>query len=160
LKKDWCDVSDIIGVAVQQLGKCLEERALTLNLATDLPLIQGDFVLLEQVIVNLLDNACTYTPVGTAITIEAFVVNKTLHVTISDNGQGIPPQDLERIFHKFYRLPGSASGGTGLGLSICRGLVEAHSGILTAENIADGGVCFIIKLPLRETAPTVQEAHL
>jgi two-component system, OmpR family, sensor histidine kinase KdpD len=160
LKHDWCDVSDIIGVAVQQLDKCSEERPITMHLTADLPLIQGDFVLLEQVIVNLLDNACTYTPVGTAITIEAFVVNKTLHITISDGGQGIPPQDLERIFQKFYRLPGSASGGTGLGLSICRGLVEAHGGTLTAANIPDGGVCFIIKLPIQETVPTVQEAKL
>jgi two-component system sensor histidine kinase KdpD len=160
LKRDWCDVGDIISVAVQRLSNCLETHPLTMNIAPDLPLIQADFVLLEQVIVNLLDNACTYTPHGTAVTIAAFVSNKALHIEISDRGKGIPSQDLERIFQKFYRLPGSASGGTGLGLSICRGLVEAHGGTLTAANIADGGVRFIIMLPLQGTAPTVQEANL
>ena len=160
LKRDWCDVGDIIGVAVQRLGNCLKSHPWTMNIAPDLPLIQADFVLLEQVIVNLLDNACTYTPHGTAITIAAFVSHKALQIEISDKGQGIPPQDLERIFQKFYRLPGSASGGTGLGLSICRGLVEAHGGTLTATNIADGGVRFMITLPMQETVPTVQEAKL
>ncbi|MBK8049032.1 MAG: hypothetical protein IPK16_19130 [Anaerolineales bacterium] len=70
---------------------------------------------------------------------------------------GIPHEDLERIFDKFYRLPGAGTGGTGLGLSICRGLVEAHGGTLTAENAPAGGARFIIKLPAG-TPPPVKEA--
>ena len=160
LKQDWCDISDIIGVAVQRMDRCFEERPLHIQVSSDLPLIQADFVLIEQVIVNLLDNACTYTPAGTDVTIEAFTSRNMLQIAISDTGPGIPPQDLAHIFDKFYRVPGTATGGTGLGLSICRGLVEAHGGKLTAENVPGNGTRFVIHLPLNGEPPPVQEANL
>ncbi|MBC8170580.1 MAG: two-component sensor histidine kinase, partial [Anaerolineae bacterium] len=118
-----------------------------------------DFVLIEQVIVNLLDNAWNYTSPHTPITIAAQVNNHKLEITVSDSGSGIPAELIERIFDKFYRLPGTATGGTGLGLSISRGLVEAHGGTLTAENRPEGGVRFILRLPLNGSPPPVQEAH-
>jgi two-component system sensor histidine kinase KdpD len=108
--------------------------------------------------VNLLDNACNYTPPGTSIMIEARMSNRYVEMTISDNGPGIPNDLIDRIFDKFYRLPGTATGGTGLGLSISRGLVEAHSGTLTAETRLEGGVRFRLRLPLNGTPPPVQEA--
>ncbi len=160
LKLDWCDVGDIIGVAVQRMDKCFENRPLQIQVSPDLPLIRADFVLMEQVIVNLLDNACNYSPAGTEIIIDAAASKKILDIAISDRGMGIPPQDLERIFDKFYRVPGTAAGGTGLGLSICRGLVEAHGGRMTAENRPEGGTRFIIHLPLNDSPPPVQEAKL
>jgi two-component system sensor histidine kinase KdpD len=160
LKRDWCDMGDIIGVAVQRMDKCFEERPLHIRVPPELPLIQADFVLIEQVIVNCLDNACTYTPAGTDVTIETSTSTNMLQVAISDLGTGIPPQDLARIFDKFYRVPGTATGGTGLGLSICRGLVEAHGGKMTAENIPEGGARFVIHLPLNGEPPPVQEADL
>ena len=160
LKHDWCDIGDVIGVAVQQMDPCFEERPLHIQVSSELPLIQADFVLIEQVIVNLLDNACTYTPAGTDVTIEAFTSGNTLQIAISDSGPGIRPQDLTHIFDKFYRVPGTATGGTGLGLSICRGLVEAHGGNLTAENIPEGGARFVVHLPLNGEPPPVQEANL
>jgi two-component system sensor histidine kinase KdpD len=159
LKREWCDLNDLIGVAVKQLDECASRHPIHIQTEPDLPLIQLDFVLMEQVIINLLDNACHYTPDGTAITIAAHVRAKNVEITVTDKGKGIPPDLIERIFDKFYRLPGTASGGTGLGLSISRGLVEAHGGRLTAENLAEGGARLTIRLPLNGSPPPVQEAH-
>jgi two-component system sensor histidine kinase KdpD len=160
LKLDWCDVGDVIGVAAQRVHGRLTQHPLTIRLVPNLSLVQMDFVLMEQVLVNLLDNACNYTPPGAPITVEARVDRQQLQITVADGGPGIPPADLERIFDKFYRLPGSATGGTGLGLSICRGLVEAHGGALTAANTPSGGAQFTIMLPAGASPPPVKEATL
>jgi two-component system sensor histidine kinase KdpD len=160
LKRDWCDVSDVIGVAVKRVEKCLVQRPITIRIAPNLPLVQMDFVLMEQVIVNLLDNICNYTPVGTFVEVAADVKDEWLSIVISDTGPGLPPEDVERIFEKFYRVPGTATGGTGLGLSICRGLVEAHGGTLTARNKETGGASFLIRLPAHSVPPPVREAAL
>jgi len=160
LKLDWCDISEVIGVAVKQVERGLMHHPLVLQIAPDLPLIQIDFVLMEQVLVNLLDNACVYTPHGSPITINAVLEDHWMRITIADKGSGIPSEDFERIFEKFYRVPGTGTGGTGLGLSICRGLVEAHGGRLTADNAPDGGARFSIRLPVTATPPPVKEAAL
>lgn len=160
LKREWCDLSDLIGVAVQRVSYCASTHPIDLQIAPGLPLVQLDFVLMEQVVVNLLDNACNYTPSGTAITITAQARGQQVEITISDNGPGIPQDLIERVFEKFYRLPGTATGGTGLGLSISRGLVEAHGGNLNAENMPTGGAKFTLRLPLNGTPPPVEEAHL
>jgi two-component system sensor histidine kinase KdpD len=158
LKLEWCDISDVISVAVKRLEKDLADHPLTIDYAPTLPLVQMDFVLMEQVLVNLLDNAASYTPAGAPIQISATMEGKFLNIRITDSGPGIPPADLERIFDKFYRVPGTATGGTGLGLSICRGLVEAHGGTLTAENGPGGGARFVIRLPAGAAPPPVREA--
>lgn len=160
LKRDWCDVGEIIGVAVSQLSECTETHPIRIEIAPELPLIQVDFVLLEQVIVNLLENACHYTPAGSPIRVTVKQEGRTIVASIEDGGSGIPPDKLEAIFDKFYRLPGTPTGGTGLGLSISRGLVEAHGGTLTAENRAEGGARFTIRLPINGNAPPVKEAAL
>ncbi|HRN67968.1 MAG TPA: sensor histidine kinase KdpD [Promineifilum sp.] len=158
LKQEWCDVREIIGVAANRLSSCLMERSLTIDSQSDLPLVKLDFVLIEQVLVNLLDNACAYTPPGTHIRIQARELNGWCELTISNDGPPIPTADLERIFDKFYRVPGQVITGTGLGLSISRGLVEAHGGTLTAENQPTGGVRFTLRLPMPDEPPTVREA--
>ena len=160
LKWDWCDVGEVIGVAVQSVEECLLHRPLNIALPPDLPLVRMDFVLMEQVLVNLLDNACSYSPPEARISIEASIRRSKLVIAVTDSGKGIPPDDLERIFDKFYRVPGTASGGTGLGLSICRGLVEAHGGTLIAENAAGGGARFAITLPAEAVPPPVKESDL
>jgi two-component system sensor histidine kinase KdpD len=76
---------------------------------------------------------------------------------VADRGPGLPPQDVERVFDKFYRAPGASAGGTGLGLSITRGLVEAHGGHIAAENRSNGGVRFTIRLPLSSAAPNLPQ---
>jgi two-component system sensor histidine kinase KdpD len=177
LKLDWCDVGDVISVAVKRLERDLAKHPLTIEYAPDLPLIRMDFALIEQVLVNLLDNASSYTPPGAPIQISSSLEGKFLLICITDAGPGIPEEDLERIFDKFYRLPGSATGGTGLGLSISRGLVEAHGGTLKAENapgpegtpegapeagarLGAHGARFIISLPVGAPPPPVREATL
>jgi two-component system, OmpR family, sensor histidine kinase KdpD len=160
LKNDWCDVGDVISVAVKRLEKCIVTHPIQIDVAPNLPLVQMDFVLIEQVLVNVLDNACNYTPPESEIQITARASGSQLEVAITDSGGGIPPAELARIFDKFYRLPGTATGGTGLGLSIARGLVEAHGGTLTGENAPPKGARFIMRLPLGSPPPTVQEAAL
>ena len=157
LKREWCDVREVIGVAVRRLDKCMAERPLTIDVQTNLPLVMMDFVLIEQVLVNLLDNACTYTPPGTHIRIRAFRRNTFCEITVSNDGPPIPTEDLERVFDKFYRLQGVAPGGTGLGLPISRGLVESHGGTLLAENRSAGGVRFVVRLPMTNLPPSVKE---
>jgi len=115
---------------------------------------------MEQVLVNLLDNICNYTPVGTKVELTAEMKSNWLVITVSDSGPGLPDVDVERVFEKFYRVPGTATGGTGLGLSICRGLVEAHGGSLTANNRETGGASFVIRLPANGVPPPVREAVL
>jgi two-component system sensor histidine kinase KdpD len=158
LNPEWCDMGDIIGVAVGRLKVCLTHHPVDIRLAPDLPLIRVNFGLIEQALVNLLDNACHYTPADTPIIIEATRRRNHLEVKVTDHGPGIPPEDLERIFDKFYRLPGSVTGGTGLGLSIARGLIEAHGGTLKAQNNTEGGLSFILNFPLTETPPSAHEA--
>lgn len=160
LKRDWCLVADVVGVAVQQMQACLSRRPLTIDMAPDLPLVQMDFVLIEQVLVNLLHNVCNYTPDGSTVEIHAWMAQEWLWLVVADHGPGIPPDQMERIFDKFYRLPGTATGGTGLGLSICRGLVQAHGGELLVENRPQGGACFLLKLPAVMAPPPVKEADL
>lgn len=160
LKLEWCDIGDVIGVAVKRLAYQLATRSLRVDCDAGLPLLQMDFVLMEQVLVNLLDNACNYTPQDAGVSVTATLHGNQLWVEVADSGPGIPPGEMERIFDKFHRVPGSATGGTGLGLAICRGLVEAHGGSLTAENASAGGARFIIHLPITATAPPVHEAQL
>ncbi|HEX2906195.1 MAG TPA: sensor histidine kinase KdpD [Phototrophicaceae bacterium] len=158
LKPEWCDISEIIGVAVKRVDHAANSHPIHIHAEPGLPLVKVDFVLLEQALVNLLDNACNYTPPGTPITIEARVRGSAVEVTVSDAGSGIPPEFIERIFEKFFRLPGTATGGTGLGLSISRGLVEAHGGQMKAENLPEGGARFVVRLALNGAPPPVQEA--
>lgn len=160
LKREWCDLGDLIGVAVKRLANRLGDHPLTIACDPGLPLIQLDFVLMEQVLVNLLDNACNYTPAGTPVIIEAGQDEQGVYLQLSDRGPGLPESDLERVFDKFYRVPGTLSGGTGLGLSVCKGLVEAHGGTLAASNVPGGGACFLIRLPSSGAPPPVQEARL
>jgi two-component system, OmpR family, sensor histidine kinase KdpD len=159
LKLEWCDAGDVIGVAVKQMEKRLDSRVITIHHDPHTPLVQMDFVLIDQVLTNILDNACAYTPGNTPIEISTQSFPDHLVITITDQGPGVPESELERIFEKFYRLPGSASGGTGLGLSVSRRIVEAHGGQLTAENVPGAGARFSIRLPAG-TPPAAKEADI
>jgi two-component system, OmpR family, sensor histidine kinase KdpD len=158
LKMEWCDVGDVIGVAVKQLEDCLAGRPVTIEVPPDLPLVRMDFILMEQAIVNLLDNACAYTPPGTPIEIVVARKNNAVTIAVVDHGHGVALQDINYVFDKFYRAPGAETGGTGLGLSITRGLVEAHGGQLKVENVRGAGARFTIRLPAETSPPAVEEA--
>jgi two-component system sensor histidine kinase KdpD len=144
-----CDISDLIGSALEIVESRLVGRRVEVSLSAYLPLVSLDFVLIVQVLVNLLDNAIKYSPVDQVIEVRACQADDDVQIEIADRGSGIPPEDLERVFDKFYRVqrPGSISG-TGLGLSICKGIVEAHSGTIRAENRPGGGVRILIHLPI------------
>ncbi|HEV2671716.1 MAG TPA: sensor histidine kinase KdpD [Gemmatimonadales bacterium] len=153
VNKQWQSLEEIVGVALIRLDERLRGRQVTVALPPDLPLVPMDEVLIEQVFVNLLENAARYTPAGTPIQISAAVVERAVRVDVADHGPGIPPGEEERIFEKFRRGTQDAGGGVGLGLTICRGIVTAHGGRIWAANRVAGGAIFHFTLPLGSTPP-------
>jgi two-component system phosphate regulon sensor histidine kinase PhoR len=116
-----------------------------------LPALGADAQKIHQVLINLLNNAISYTPEGGSITVEAKPVTAGVEISVTDNGIGIPPEDLPRIFERFYRVDKGRSrelGGTGLGLSIVKHIVEAHGGHVRVESKPGKGSCFTFFLPL------------
>jgi two-component system sensor histidine kinase KdpD len=149
LKKELCDVQDLIGCALAALEPRISSRDIAVRMLPMLPLVPMDLVLMTQVLVNLLENTLKYSPSGTPVEIIARTDTPWLIIEIADKGHGVPDQDLKRIFDKFYRIPvPEGAGGTGLGLSICKGIVEAHGGAIRADNQSGGGLRVTIKLPL------------
>ena len=150
-KRDWVDVSDVIREAAERGRKTFPGRAIDVSLAPNLPLVRGDGALLRQVLFNLIDNANKYGGADTPTAIFARREGNDLVISVTDQGKGIPPADLERIFDKFYRR-GKVDGrpaGTGLGLSISRGFIEAMGGTIKAESPAlrKRGTRIVIRLP-------------
>ena len=164
-KREMIDLSDIVGAALQRAGKILAGHRVTVSLAPDLPMLSIDFLLLEQVLFNLVDNAAKLAPEGSGIEIAGHRQGSDAVITVRDEGPGIPSEDLERIFDKFYRVQSGdrQRAGTGLGLAICRGFIEAQGGRITASNRADrSGAVFTIHLPIDEAAiapPADRVAH-
>jgi two-component system, OmpR family, sensor histidine kinase KdpD len=149
LKQVACDVQDLFGCALAALEPQLGKRKIEVRVPSGLPLVRMDMVLMTQVVVNLLDNALKYTPRDSSVELAAALDDHTLTMAISDRGPGIPENELKRVFDKFYRLPiPEGAGGTGLGLSICKGIVEAHSGSIRAQNREGGGLQMIVTLPV------------
>ena len=150
--RDWVDVADVVRTAVERARKYFPGRSIETGLASDLPLIEADSVLLGQVLFNLLDNAVKYG--GTEpINVYARRDGEAVIISVTDLGKGIPPEELERVFEKFYRR-GKSDGrapGTGLGLSIARGFVEAMGGTIRAESPAlkKRGTRITMKFPLK-----------
>src|SRR5450631_3184887 len=145
------DLAEIVGSALRRANKILAQHHVELKLATELPMIELDAVLFEQVLFNILDNAAKYAPVGTTILIRSWRDVESVCLQILDEGEGIPSGDLERIFDKFYRVKkgDQVLAGTGLGLGISRGFVEAMNGTITAANRTDRtGAVFTIRLPV------------
>jgi two-component system, OmpR family, sensor histidine kinase KdpD len=155
------DVGEIVGSALRRASKILSHHKISLELAADMPMLQLDAVLFEQVLFNLLDNAAKYAPADTTITIRALQEDAWVALQIIDEGDGIPPAELEMIFDKFYRAQkGDHVGpGTGLGLAISRGFVEAMNGTILAANRTDrGGAVLIIRLPIPAAAQSLDTA--
>jgi two-component system sensor histidine kinase KdpD len=149
-KKETLDIQDVVGSALEELGGRLGTRAVNIDIPSELPLVQLDFVLVERVLVNVIDNAIKYSPSDTPIEIKAHAAGAFLEIEVADRGTGIPLEDLTRIFDKFYRVqrPDNVSG-TGLGLSISKGIVQAQGGFIAAENRPGGGTIITISLPLQ-----------
>jgi two-component system, OmpR family, sensor histidine kinase KdpD len=143
------DVQDTIGTALENLRERLHDRQVLVNVPEDTPLAPMDFVLVVQVLVNLIDNSLKYSSEDSPIEINVKQANEEVLIHVCDRGVGIPAGDLEYIFDKFYRVqrPENISG-TGLGLSISKGIVEAHGGRIWAENRPGGGTIVTFALPL------------
>ncbi len=152
LHREAYDVQELIGSALEQIGTPIKDRQVNVEISPKIPLVPLDFVLFSRVLVNVIDNALKYSPLEKPIEIRARVSRQDLEISIADRGEGIPVDNLERIFDKFYRVqrPDNVSG-TGLGLSICKGIVEAHNGSIRAENRRGGGAIFTIRVPLEGT---------
>jgi two-component system sensor histidine kinase KdpD len=145
------DLGEIVGSALRRAGRILARHRIELELASDLPMLELDAVLFEQVLFNLLDNAAKYAPPETTVRIESWQSPDTVYLRVLDEGSGISPTDLDHIFDKFYRAQKTdqVRAGTGLGLAISRGFVEAMHGTIVAANRADRtGAAFTISLPI------------
>ncbi len=147
LNLKWFDVRDLINSTLNSLNTELSAHNIHMEIPHDTKPAKIDFVLMEQVIKNILINSYVYTPPGTDIYIKAFTNKDKLVISISDNGPGVPEEHLEHIFDKFYRVKSRHTGGTGLGLSISKGFVEAHNGSITVRNKQNGGIEFKIEIP-------------
>jgi two-component system sensor histidine kinase KdpD len=145
------DVSEIVGSVLRRASKILGHHQVSLELAADLPMLELDAVLFEQVLFNLLDNAAKYAPPDTTISIRSLRDRDWIALQVIDEGDGIPPAELETIFDKFYRAQKGdhVRPGTGLGLAISRGFVEAMHGTISATNRIDRrGAVLTIRLPI------------
>jgi two-component system, OmpR family, sensor histidine kinase KdpD len=155
------DIGEIVGSALRRAGKILAHHRVDVDLAADLPMVEVDAVLFEQALFNLLDNAAKYAPFETTIRIQSWREETSVCLQILDEGDGIPPADLEHIFDKFYRAQKTdhVRAGTGLGLAISRGFVEAMHGTVAAANRADKkGAVFTIQLPIPAESKRVNTA--
>ncbi|MBV8890165.1 MAG: sensor histidine kinase KdpD [Alphaproteobacteria bacterium] len=161
-RRALADLSDVVGASLQRASKILASHRVEVQLEPELPMLNLDVVLMEQVLFNLLDNAAKYAPSGSLIQLRGSRHGSRVLLCVLDEGDGIPPADLERIFDKFYRVTRADRRrvGTGLGLAICRGFLQTMGGTITAANRADrGGAVFTVSLPLpvETSAPAQQE---
>jgi two-component system sensor histidine kinase KdpD len=152
-EKEWYPLDELIHDVIGHMQIILQGREVRTSFPEHLPPVELDYLQMDQVITNLLENAVRYTPAGSPLDVSVEVVEQNVLVSIGDYGPGIPVDDLERIFDKFYRVLGtrrtsSSTMGTGLGLAVCRGLVEAHGGHIWAENRQGGGALFRFTLPV------------
>jgi len=151
LKLDLVDVAEIIGAALERAGNILARHRIEVRIDSDLPMLRLDPILFEQVLFNLLDNAAKYAPDGSRIDLRARQDGDVVAIKVIDEGPGIPPDDLERVFDKFYRVHAQdrRRAGTGLGLAICRGFVEAQGGRIEAQNRRDrAGAILTVRVPV------------
>jgi two-component system sensor histidine kinase KdpD len=145
------DLGEIVGSALRRAAKILARHEVEVDVEADLPMLQVDAVLFEQALFNLLDNAAKYAAPGTTVRLRARREADAVVLQVLDEGEGIPPADLEHVFDKFYRAQkgDQVRAGTGLGLAISRGFVEAMGGTIVAANRTDGrGAVFTIRLPV------------
>ena len=159
LNRQWNVLEEIVGVALNAVKREVRDFVVRVDIPADFPLLNIDGFLIEQMLVNLLENASRYTSIGSEIEIAAVAKPKRAEIRIADNGPGLPSGSEEKIFDKFFRgstITPDGRRGVGLGLAICRAIVEAHGGAITATNRPKGGSEFVISLPCTETPPNIE----
>jgi len=156
LNKQWYPLEEIIGAVLTRLQKRLTDRLVTVKLPPGIPMIFVDAVMIEQVLINLLENALRYTPEGSSLEIMAEASSFAVEISVADQGPGIPKGIENQLFEKFYRVRHEAAqSGVGLGLAICRAIIEAHGGSIQAQNRPTGGAVFSFIIPLDHTPPVM-----
>jgi two-component system sensor histidine kinase KdpD len=154
VQKEWQPLEEPLGVALLRLEERLKHHPVDVRLPEDLPMVPIDELLIEQVLINLLENAAKHTPPATRVTASAWLEGAAVVVEVADHGPGIPPGAEEIVFQKFYRARGvEQSSGAGLGLAICRGIIAAHGGKIWVQPRTSGGAAFRFTLPLQ--GPTI-----
>jgi len=155
VQKDLQPLEEVVGSSLDRMEDRLRGRIVKTSIPADLPLVPFDAILIEQVLINLLENATKYSPAGTPIDVRAYVRDTEVEVEVADRGPGVARQDAERVFDKFYRVREGEGGGVGLGLTICRGIVSAHGGRIWVEERSGGGASFRFTLPLEGSSETI-----
>jgi two-component system sensor histidine kinase KdpD len=150
--KEWQPLEEVIGVALNRLDEQLDDRQVHVEIPPDASLVPFDAILVEQVFVNLVENAIKYTPPSSAISISSRRLAHAVEITVADSGPGVPAGEEESIFEKFHRAARTGPG-MGIGLTICRGIVMAHGGTIRYAPAEGGGASFRFTLPLDEAGP-------
>jgi two-component system, OmpR family, sensor histidine kinase KdpD len=151
VQKEWQSVEELVGAVLNRLSRKLDNRQVITRVPADLPLIYVDALLIQQVLLNLLENAEKYSRPDAPIEISVYAADKKVTIEVADRGPGLPEGDEKRIFEKFYRSPTARSrSGVGLGLTISRGIAELHGGSIWAHSREGGGAVFGVSLPVEE----------
>lgn len=157
LKKEWHPVEEIVGTVLTRLQKQLAGRPIKVKLPSGMPMMFVDAVLIEQVLINLLENALRYTPPGSGLEITAETSEHAIEIAVADHGPGIPLGREDHLFEKFYQARHEAAqSGVGLGLAICRAIIEVHGGRIYAQNQPSGGAVFTFVLPVDQPQPVME----
>jgi two-component system sensor histidine kinase KdpD len=155
LTRNWHPLEEIVGAALTRLETLLHDRPVVTRIPESLPQISVDDVLVEQLFLNILENAARYTPEGSPIQITAHEADGGVRVDVADSGPGFAPGEEKLIWEKFYRGKAQSGRGAGLGLAICKAIVAAHGGRIGAENRPEGGALIRIWLPLGGEPPRI-----
>ena len=155
-EKEWYPIDELIHDVLGRMQPLLQGRSVQTHLPDDLPPVELDYLQIDQVLTNLIENAVRYTPAGSPIEVSVEVNGDQMVISVADRGPGIPPADRERVFDKFYRVLDTQTKttrptGSGLGLAVSKGLVEAHGGRIWVEDREGGGAVFRFTLPLGKT---------
>ena len=156
LRKEWHALEEVVGTALARVKSRIATHPVSTTFPDSLPLVLVDGVLIEQVLINLLENAAKYSPPASPIDVTASVKEGMIVTEVADRGPGIPRGEERRIFEKFYQLHPDREGGVGLGLTICRGIIESHGGRIWVEARSGGGSSFCFTLPTEHNQPTVE----
>lgn len=158
LNKQWHPIEEIIGTVLTVLQKQLTNRKVKVKLPPGIPMLYADSVMIEQVLINLLENAVRYTPPESPLEISSEISSNSVKISVADHGPGIPRGKEERLFEKFYQTRHEAAqSGVGLGLAICRAIIEVHGGKIFAQNRPHGGAEFTFILPMDQSPPIIEE---
>lgn len=158
---DWYDLGELVREVVARLHGALAGREVRLEIADDLPPISLDYLMIDQVVTNLLENAVKYTPAGSPVDVRVARAGDRIRVAVADRGPGIPVSQRQAVFDKFYRLERRGQiQGSGLGLAVSKGLVEGHGGQIWIEETPGGGSTFVFALPLGDGVAPGQPSPL